>query len=178
MAIDSPMTAPPSDLPHSVRTPALAGVLTNQAIVELYRLPGPVTTELKLSVAARVARTSGWNGYRGGRQRLASWVGTYVEWLVPDEKWSFELLEAAGQTWASWTDGDRWIADVLAPGELAELDMTGLGELARSLLAEADLDAVRVLTLSAPLASRVFTEVGPVRGVAVSESGLGFRAVA
>ena len=178
MSTETVPTTDTDDLPLVPRVPALAGVLANQVVVELYRLPGPVTTELKLHVAAKVANSGGWKGYRGGRQRLAGWVGIYVEWLAPDDRWSFEPLEAAGHTWASWTDGNAWFVDLLAPGDLVELDPVALAELARELLTETDVDAVRVLTISAPLASRVFTHNGPKQGVPVGDSELSFAAVA
>lgn len=178
MTTETVSTADTSDLPLAPRLPALAGVLANQVVVELYRLPGPVTTELKLHVAAHVANTGGWKGYRGGRQRLAGWVGIYVEWCAPDDGWSFEPLEACGHTWASWSDGTTRFVDLLAPGDLGDLDLADLAELARELLADSDIDSVRVLTISAPLASRVFTENGPARGVALCESELNFAEVA
>lgn len=167
-----------NDDPTEPRLPALAGVLANQAIVELYRLPGPISTELKLHVAAQVARDGGWKGYRNGRQRLAGWVGIYAECLAPTGGWRFVPVDQMGQTWVSWTDEDTWFADVVAPGSLGELDIYSLAAVAAELLDGHDLDAVRVLTLNAPLASRVFTAGGPARGVALAESALNLSAVA
>lgn len=167
-----------SDWPLETRLPAHAGILANALIVELYRLPGPITTRLKLHLAAKVANEGGWRGYRGGRQRLAGWCGVYTEWLAPGDGWTFAPLVGAGHTWPSWTDGEVRFADVLAPGDRQTLDIEGLVELARHLLADGDVDAVRVLTVTAPLASRVFTAGGPVNGVALTESGLSFHEAA
>lgn len=167
-----------SDLPLETRLPAHAGVLANALIVELYRLPGPITTELKLHLAAKVAKEGGWRGYRGGRQRLAGWCGVYTEWLAPADGWTFSPLVVAGHTWASWTDGEVRFADVLAPGDRQTLDVEALVELAGQMLTDSDIDAVRILTVTAPLASRVFTADGPPKGVALADSELSFHEAA
>jgi hypothetical protein len=161
-------------LPLKPRAPALAGVLANQVVVELYRLPGPVTAQLKLHVAAAVANRGGWKGYRGGRQRLAGWVGVYTEWMAPKEGWTFEPLVALDQTWPSWGDGQSRFADIVAPGTPGDLDLGNLASIATGLLETGEVDAVRVLTVSAPLASRVFTAAGPRRGVPLVETELSF----
>lgn len=165
-------------LPFGPRTPTLADHLANELVIELYRLPGPITTELKLHVAARVANRGGWKGYRGGRQRLAGWAGVYVEWMTPGDGWHFEALEELDHLWPTWTDGTQRFADLLAVDDIADLDWTSPTATAEALLGTGRVDAVRVLAVTSPLRSRVFTAAGPVKGVALADSELGFSAVA
>lgn len=160
--------------PLAPRVPALGAVLANQLIVELCRFPGPTPPALILQQAARVADRGGWKGYRGGRQRLAGWAGAYVRWLKPSSEWTFSPVVALDQTWPSWSNGARHVVDVIAPGDLRNLDRRGLAEIAAGILEDTDCEAVRILTVSAPLASRVFSADGPKTGVALVETDLAF----